>query len=66
MLGNLKRALDGTCHAFGFFKYAERYLAEAARRFNHRFDLKTLLPRLLATAATCRPWTQAAPSSAPV
>lgn len=66
VLGNLKRALDGTYHAFGFFKYAERYLAEAARRFNRRFDLKTLVPRLLATAAACRPWTEAALRRVPV
>jgi ribosomal protein L37AE/L43A len=66
VLGNLKRALDGTYHAFGFFKYAERYLAEAAWRFNHRFNLKTLLPCLLATAATCPPWTEAALRNVPV
>ena len=45
VLGNLKRSLDGTCHAFGFFKYAERYLAEAAWRFNRRFNLKALVPQ---------------------
>ena len=66
VLGNLKRALDGTYHAFGFFTYPERYLAEAAWRFNHRFDLKTMLPRLLATAVTCSPWTEAALRNVPV
>ncbi len=66
VLGNLKRALDGTYHAFGFFKYAERYLAEVAWRFNRRIDLKTLVPRLLATAATCRPWTETALRRVPV
>jgi hypothetical protein len=30
VLGNLKRALDGTYHVFCFFKYAHRYLGEAA------------------------------------
>ena len=60
VLGNLKRSLDGTCHAFGFFKYAERYLAEAAWRFNRRFDLKALVPRLLVTAAACPPWPESA------
>ncbi len=55
VLGNLKRSLDGTCHAFGFFKYAERCLAEAAWRFNRRFDLKALVRRLLVTAAACPP-----------
>ena len=33
VLSNVKRALDGTYHAFKFFKYAHRYLAEAAWRF---------------------------------
>jgi ribosomal protein L37AE/L43A len=47
LLGNLKRALSGTYHAFNFAKYARRYLAEYAYRFNRRFDLKSLLPRLL-------------------
>src|SRR3546814_2309357 len=38
VMGNLKRSLDGTLHAFRYFKYAERYLGEAAWRFNRRFD----------------------------
>jgi len=37
-LGNLKRSLGGTYHAFDFAKYAHRYLAEAQYRFNRRFD----------------------------
>ena len=65
VLGNLKRSLDGTCHAFGFFKYAERYLAEAAWRFNRRFDLKALVPRLLVTATACPPWPESALRSVP-
>ena len=47
LLGNLKRALSGTYRAFNFAKYARRYLAEYAYCFNRRFDLKSLLPRLL-------------------
>src|SRR3546814_2946384 len=43
VMGNLKRSLDGTLHAFRYFKYAERYLGEAAWRFNRRFDLKSLV-----------------------
>jgi hypothetical protein len=39
-LGNLKRSLCGTYHAFDFAKYAHRYLAEAQYRFNRRFDLR--------------------------
>ena len=47
LLGNLKPALSGTYHAFNFTRYARRYLAEYAYRFNRRFDLKSLLPHLL-------------------
>lgn len=56
VLSNLKRALDGTYHAFAFFKYAQRYLAEAAWRFNRRFRMDTLVSRLLVAAARCPPW----------
>lgn len=56
VIGNVKRALDGTYHAFGFFKYAERYLGEAMYRFNRRFDLAAMVPRLLVAAARCKPW----------
>lgn len=56
ILGNLKRSLDGTLHAFKFFKYTHRYLADATWRFNRRFDLKVLVPRLLVAAARCEPW----------
>lgn len=58
VLSNVKRALDGTYHAFGFATYAHRYLAEAAWRFNRRFDLKVLLPRLLVAAVRCKPWAE--------
>lgn len=58
VLGNLKRALDGTYHAFKFFKYAQRYLAEAMWRFNRRFRMEALVPRLLVAAARCRPWSE--------
>jgi hypothetical protein len=34
-----------------FKKYAQRYLGEYQYRFNRRFDLASLLPRM-ATAAT--------------
>lgn len=56
VLSNLKRSLDGAYHAFKFFKYAHRYLAEAAWRFNRRFDLAVLVPRLLVATARTRPW----------
>jgi ISXO2-like transposase domain/Transposase zinc-ribbon domain len=55
VLGNLKRSLSGTYHAFDFAKYAHRYLAEAQYRFNRRFDLSAILPRLVRAAATTSP-----------
>jgi ribosomal protein L37AE/L43A len=50
LLGNLKTALAGTYHAFDFAKYAHRYLAEAQYRFNRRFNLASILARLLRAA----------------
>ncbi len=55
MLGNLKTAISGTYHAFDFAKYAPRYLAEVAYRFNRRFDLKTILRRLITASVQTRP-----------
>lgn len=55
LLGNLKTAITGTYHAFDFAKYAHRYLAEFQFRFNRRFNMKTLLPRLLAALVGAPP-----------
>lgn len=55
LLGNLKTALSGTYHSFDHAKYAARYLAEFAYRFNRRFDLATMVPRLLRAAALTKP-----------
>lgn len=66
VLSNLKRALDGTYHVFDFFKYAHRYLGEAAWRFNRRFRLKALVPRLLVAAARCQPWSESRLRKVPV
>lgn len=55
VLGNLKMALSGTYHAFDFLKYAHRYLAEAQYRFNRRFNLRSILPRLLRAACQTKP-----------
>ncbi len=66
VLGNLKRSLDGTHHAFHFFKYADRYLGEAAWRFNRRIHLKALIPRLLVAAARCKPQSERALRAVPV
>lgn len=55
LLGNLKTALSGTYHAFDFEKYGQRYLAEFQYRFNRRFDLRTMLPRLICAAVLTKP-----------
>jgi transposase-like protein len=55
VLGNLKTSLTGAYHAFDFRKYAHRYLAAFAYRFNRRFNLRTLPKRLLVAAANCAP-----------
>lgn len=54
-LGNLKTSLGGAYHAFGFAKYASRYLAAFAYRFNRRFRLDTLPMRLLVAAIAIGP-----------
>lgn len=57
VLGNLKTALTGTYHAFKFAKYAHRYLADVQYRFNRRFDLSSILSRLLRAACLTSPRT---------
>lgn len=59
LLGNVKTSLSGAYHAFKFGKYANRYLAAIAYRFNRRFQLKSLTGRLLVAAATSKPRTEA-------
>lgn len=66
VMGNVKRSLDGTYHAFRFFKYAERYLGEAMYRFNRRFQLRALVPRLLVAAARCNLWPERRLHNVPV
>jgi hypothetical protein len=55
VLGNLKTALDGTYHAFGFEKYAHRYLAQVQYLFNRRFNLRSILTRLARAASQAKP-----------
>ena len=55
VLGKVKTGLSGTYHAFGFSKYAERYLGAITYRFNRRFDLRALPNRFLVAAARCGP-----------
>ena len=45
LLGNLKTSLRGTFHAIAP-RYAPRYLAQAQYRFNRRYTLEQILPRL--------------------
>jgi transposase-like protein len=54
-LGNLKTSLAGTYHAFGFRKYAHRYLAQVQYLFNRRFDLRSILERLARAASRAAP-----------
>lgn len=55
VLSNVKRAIGGRYHAIKQAKYARRYLAEAAYRFNRRFRLGDILPRLLVAMTLCAP-----------
>ncbi len=55
VIGNAKRAISGTYHAFGFVKYARAYLAEFAFRFNHRFDLSRITLALIRACANAVP-----------
>ena len=57
LLGNIKSSIQGTYHGFKFDKYAGRYLAELQYRFNRRYDLSSMVQRLLraCTLTTARP-----------
>lgn len=55
LISNLKTGFSGTYHAFKFAKYAGRYLAEHQYRFNRRYNLKQMLPRLLRAAVLTMP-----------
>ncbi len=55
LLGNLKTAISGTYHAFDYAKYAHRYLAEMQYRFNRRFDMRSILCRLVAALIAAPP-----------
>ena len=54
ILGNIKNALRGTYHAIRP-KYAQRYLSEFEYRFNRRFDLPDIIPRLVYMALRTPP-----------
>lgn len=55
ILGNVKTALAGTYHAFGFEKYGHRYLAQIQYLFNRRFDMRAILMRLARAACQTTP-----------
>lgn len=52
ILSNLKTALSGTHHALKFAKYGARYLAAHQYRFNRRFDMASMIPRLAVALLT--------------
>jgi len=54
ILGNIKTSLRGTYHSFRP-KHVPRYLAEFQYRFNRRFDLGAMIPRLVYAAARTSP-----------
>jgi transposase-like protein len=54
VLGNVKNALRSTFHAVRE-KHAPRYLAEFEYRFNRRFDLPSMIERLVYVAAKTPP-----------
>ncbi len=54
ILGNIKSALRGTYHAIRP-KYAQRYLSQFQYRFNRRFDLSDIIPRLAYVALRTPP-----------
>lgn len=55
VLANVKRAISGAYHALRQRKYARRYLAEAAYRFNRRFQLNEILSRLYHVMVRSKP-----------
>ena len=55
VLGNLKTTLAGAFHSLKYSKYAGYYMAGFAYRFNRRFDLHTLVARLIVDVARCGP-----------
>jgi transposase-like protein len=58
MIGNVKNAITGTYHSIGGkhgHKHLPRYLAEFSYRFNRRFRLDSMLPRLAHVALRTPP-----------
>ena len=55
ILGDLTAGIAGTYHAFKFGKYLGRYQAEFQYRFNRRYRLQDMLPRLVRALAAEKP-----------
>ena len=58
VLSNVKRSIGGSYQPSVRPDYARRYLGEAAYRFNRRFRLREMLPRLLHAMIVCSPCTE--------
>ena len=54
LLGNVKRAINGTYHSVSA-KHLPRYLAEFSYRFNRRYRLEEMVPRLAYVALRTPP-----------
>ena len=54
MIGNVKNSLKGSCHHIGA-KHLPRHLGEYCFRFNHRFELRKLFPKLVKEAIRTPP-----------
>ena len=54
MIGNVKKAINGTYHAISP-KHLPRYLAEFCYRHNRRFNLEDMLPRFAYVAVRTPP-----------
>lgn len=54
-ISNLKTAISGTYHHIDVHKYLARYLAEAQYRVNRRFELRSLVDRLLVACVRTEP-----------
>ena len=53
-LGNIKSAITGTYRKLGP-DHAQRYLASFASRYNRRYQLNTMIPRFVHSAARTQP-----------
>jgi len=58
ILSNVKTSIAGTYHSIECHRYASRYLAEIAYRFNRRFDLRKIFFDLCSTAIGTPPITR--------